>query len=54
MEFVSAVLIALLMVACRWWFDRTIKRKAKMDAMIKRTQKVCQARLAGKKAEDGE
>ena len=51
MEYISAVLGALLLVACLWWFYRKYKRKVKMEAMIKRTQKVCQARLAENKAE---
>ncbi len=53
-EYVSAGILAAVMVAIGWVMARREQRKEKMDAMIKETQKVCQARLLENKAETPE
>lgn len=44
MEYISAVILALVLLAIVWGMARQEKRK-EMDAMVEKAQKLCQARL---------
>lgn len=56
MEYISGLLIVIVMmlIIYRVATHKRNHKEEKMEAMIKRTQKVCQARLAENKAETQE
>lgn len=45
MEYISAGILALICLAIILGMVKQARRKAKMDAMVKETQKLCKARL---------